>query len=126
MQSSTTGEKCQTSKKSDKEILSDRENPSRLPIPLTNISLNDSYTVHGCILKYGGAVNSQTQLGFNFTWDGCLDVTTAPELGVEGQQHLESFGKQRKRLQSDKKEDLAYTEYSNINYDHQQTIKKRR
>lgn len=100
------------------------DNPSQLSIPLTNVALSDSYTIHRCILNYGTSLNTQTQLGYNYTWDGCLDVTTAPQTGVEGKNHHEGFGEQRKRMRAENYEDLAYTEISDINYDHQQPIKK--
>lgn len=60
------------------------ENPSRLLVPLTNLTTNDNYAVHGVMLNYSQGLNSQTQMGFPYTWDGCLDVTIAPELGVAG------------------------------------------
>lgn len=57
-------------------------NPSLLRKPLTNIYMQDNYTIMGAIMAESHLISLKIQSGYPTAWDGELDVATGPKFGM--------------------------------------------
>lgn len=96
-------------------------NHSLLRKPITNVMTQGNYVVQGSLMSGTSLIETSIAGGIPTAWDSGLDISTAPKYGTlikEAESNL-AHGVARKRMRTERQDDLCMTEVADIAFDHQ-------